>query len=592
MKYTVLNLCVCLWGLLVLANAQTPAQPTSTLSAQTSNNTSACSSSSYDGGGTADPSYCTVSQISQLTTASANTYAQTQVLNPTPGHVSSISIKTSYLYSGATTRIISAYQPWFAPEGSTYPDCEYYGPGGNESYSLHPCTGYSENVAATVKLQDTTMHEVGFTDVSPDWYGNCNGDGCNNGTPQTFLNQTIITEAADLATRASGYLGLMIMIDKGLITSGMTATSYSGGSPGCPASTTNSACVITVLEAAYDYIDHNWGRQSYYSTDPVSGYPMTLTFIGESDFPGVCWEASDGSVCSGQSPVWSTLKSYMSKYATPYKIVQEWNGTFGEVDGAYAWPQPLAFNNSEPGSQFCWAWPGYSNGECESYDYISSYYTLAQQAYTSSGQIQMGTFFAGFDGSNNNYNHNILARQCGQLFQFEGGSQSTGAIAQAGYSSSKQLPWILLATWNDYGEGTNIENGVDNCWRISTPTIGGTGGTTVSWSADALSSPVTCPSSSTCTSPTTIDQFKIWYGTGAGDLNLSEQSILPTGSHCTSSSGVISCSFNLSNATYPPPAGSTWYIYIQQIGAALTFDEINGGGNGNGPPVEYTPPGD
>jgi hypothetical protein len=277
----------------------------------------------------------------------------------------------------------------------------------------------------------------------------------------------------------------------------------------------------------------------------------------------------------------------MSKYTTPYKIVSQWHGSFGEWDGAYAWPTDITFSNSEPGSQFCWAWPGYSDGECESYDYISSYYSSAQGA--GSGQIQMGTLYIGFDGSNNNYNNGVIARQCGQLLQFMGGSQSTGAIAQAGYTKSNQLPWILLATWNDYGEGTNIENGVDNCWRVPTPSISGT---TVSWSATALSTPISCPSSATCTSPTTIGQFKIWYGSGAGDLNLSEQSILPTGSHCTSSSGVINCSFNLSNATYPPPAGSTWYIYIQQIGAALMFDQINGGGNGNGPPVEYTPPGE
>jgi len=292
--------------------------------------------------------------------------------------------------------------------------------------------------------------------LNPDWYGNCNGSGCNGGSPQTFLNETVITEATDLSSRSAGYLYLMIMIDKGLIESGMTATSYSGASPGCPASTATTACVITVLEAAYDYVDHNWGRQSYYSKDPVSGDPMTLTFITESAFPNVTWTGTGG--------VWPTLKSYMSKYATPYKIVQEWTGSFGEVDGTYIWPQPLTYNNSYPGSQFCWAWPGYndSTGECESYDYISSYYTLAQE---NSG-IQMGSFYVGFDGS---YNHNMLARQCGQLFDFLG-----QAITTAGYSSSKQLPWVLLATWNDYGEGTNVENGVDNCWRVESPTISST----------------------------------------------------------------------------------------------------------------------
>ncbi len=567
MKLRIVTLLVC-FGLSLSAYA---AQPISTLTAETANNTSACSSSSY-GGGKAVPSYCTVSQISGLTTFYTNTSAQTQILNPLLGHVSNVSIKHSYLYPNANTRIIAGYQPWFGPEGSTYPDCSYY-PAygtGNESNLLHPCTGYSENnLTGAIAKQHTTMHNVGFTDVSPDWYGNCDGNGCNNGIAQTFLNQTVIDEASDLSTRTSGYLRLMIMIDKGLIESGMTATTYSGGSSGCNPSTDGNTCVIPVLEAAFDYINHNWGRQSYYSIDPVSGYPMVLTYIDESKWPNVTWTGTGG--------VWPTIYSYMSKYATPYKIVSQWHGSFSEWDGAYAWPQDLSYSNSNPGTQFCWAWPGPYNGGCDyNYDYIAAYYSSAKQA---TGKIQMGTFYIGFDGSNNNYNNGILARQCGQLLQFLGGSLSTGEIAKAGYSSTKQLPWILFATWNDYGEGTNIENGVDNCWRIPKPTMNNT---TVSWNVTATSG------QSQYASSTTVDHFKIWYGSGAGDLALSQDSIKPSGTNCTPGTGVINCSFDLSKATYPPPTGHTWYIYIEQIGAALVFDEINGGGNGNGGPVQHT----
>ena len=532
------------------------AQTTTTLTTETANNTSACSSSTK-------PSYCNQSTISILTTATANTHAQTQSLNPLPGHVSSVTIK-KYLYTGATTRIIAAYQPWFAPQtGGTY-NCYPYPTGGYTGSFLHPCNGQSENLSSTVTLQHTKMHTVGFTDVSPDWYGNCNGSGC--ASDQRFLNDTVIAEAADLAGRASGYLRLMIMIDKGLITSGMTATSYSGSSAGCPTSTATTSCVIGVLEAAYDYIDHNWGRQSYYSTDPVSGYPMTLTFLTESDFPSVDWTSSTG--------VWATVKSYMSKYATPYKIVKMYgNFTENYIDGAYVWPQPLPYNDSDSGSQFCWENPGWVGGHCESYNYIADYYAQAQSHFTSSGAIQIGGLYVGFDGSNNNYNNHVMARQCGQLLPLLG-----QAITTAGYSSSKQLPWLLLATWNDLGEGSNIENGVDNCWRVPTPTIHGT---VVDWSLSATSG------QSTYASSITVDHFRIWYGSGSGDLTLSQDNILPS-AHCTS--GVTGCSFDLSTAQFPPPAGQTWYIYVEQIGKALIFDQINGGGNGNGGPVAYTPP--
>ena len=46
----------------------------------------------------------------------------------------------------------------------------------------------------------------------------------------------------------------------------------------------------------------------------------TLTFIDESSFVGVTW-----------TQVWSDLKAYMSRYATPYKIVKKF-GDFTEAN--------------------------------------------------------------------------------------------------------------------------------------------------------------------------------------------------------------------------------------------------------------------
>jgi hypothetical protein len=503
------------------------------------------------------PSYC-FGPLPLLTTAAANTSAQTQLLTPTPRHVSPLTISQSYLYSGATTRIIAAYQPWFSPQTGSYP-CYQYPSGGYSETAAHPCSGYDENDAVTINSQHTTMIDRGFTDVSPDWYGNCNLVGCSY--DQSFLNDTVMAEAADLAARPGYPLHLMIMIDKGLIESGMASSPFNSAAPGCPTSGTTTSCVTTVLEAAYDYIDGNWGRQPYYSTDPVSSEPMTLTFIVESDFSGPDW-----------TQVWSEVKAYMSKYKTPYKIVKMFgNFTEPNIDGAYVWPQPLPFANSAPGSQFCWAWPGYGSGSCESYDYITDYYSKAQSAFESSGAIQMGGLYVGFDGSNNNYNHNIMARQCGQLLSFLG-----NAISDAGYSSSFQLPWLLVATWNDLGEGTNIESGVDNCWRLATPTINGS---VITWTQTQTDN--------TYASPLTIDHFRIWYGSGSGDLNLSQDEISPQ-QYCNSE--ITNCSFDLSQAEYPPPTGSAWSIYVEQIPKALLFTEMNGDGNGNGSPVTYTAP--
>jgi hypothetical protein len=515
-------------------------QTTSTLTLQTNNNTSACSA-------VGTPAGCFV--VPDLTTDTAvNTNAQTQILTPTPGHVSPDSILTDYLYANATTRIISAYQPWFSPNSGAYP-CYVYPSGGYTGTASHPCSGYNENLAAAVKLQHTTMIARGFTDVSPDWYGT------GTSASSTFINETVIMEAADLASRTGYPLKLMIMIDKGLITGGMATA------PGCPqpGSSTSTACITTVLEAAYDYIDSNWGNEAYYSNDPVSGDHMSLVFIIESGWPDADW-----------TTIWSDVKTYMSKYAKPYKIVEEW-GTFGEVDGAYIWPQAFPYVNTASWTQFCWEWSDSGATTCaSSWPYVADYYAAAQAAYLSNNAtIQMGGMYVGFDGSNNNYNHDLMARECGQVLGFLGSAAGT-----AGYSSSKQLPWMLLATWNDLGEGTNVENGVDNCWRVATPTMSGS---VVTWTQTKTDA--------TYASPDTIKYFKIWYGSGNGSLTLSQNNILP-GTYCNAA--VTSCSFNLSDATYPPPSGSTWYIYVQQISKALLFTQMNGAGNGNGGPGTYT----
>jgi hypothetical protein len=493
------------------------AQTQSTLSTETGNNTSACSTAT-------NPSYCSMALPNFMTKFSG---AQTVYIAPTPGHVSPQTIQQSYLYPGATTRIIAAYQPWFNPN-----NCWTGTPTAG-----HPCVGYSENNTAVIAQQHSTMLARGFTDVSPDWYG--------NSSSQSFLNQTVIDEAADLSGRCNGSscpMHLMIMIDKGLITSGMS------NAAGCPTGTSNqTTCITTVLDAAYDYIDANWGRKPYYSVDSASGQPITLTFLDESQWSGTTW-----------STVWANVKAHMNSYATPYKIVKEFgNFTEANIDGAYAWVRTQAFNTT---AQYCWQGYITSTQQCD--DYMNRYYSQAR----TSGKLEMGGLYIGFDGSENTYNNGVTARQCGQVLVFHG-----NAITSAGYSSSSQLPWLLASTWNDYGEGTNIENGVDNCWRVDTPTINGS---TVTWTQSKTDS--------TYAAPTTIDHFRIWYGSGAGDLTLSQDNILPS-QYCNT--GVTSCSFDLNTAAYPPP-GNT-YIYVEQIPKALLFIQMNGGGNGNGNPVLY-----
>jgi len=60
-----------------------------------------------------------------------------------------------------------------------------------------------------------------------------------------------------------------------------------------------------------------------------------------------------------------------------------------------------------------------------------------------------------------------------------------------------------VATWNDYNEGTSLEDGVDNCYTVTA----GVTGSTLNWQAH--------PSSSAA-SPTTIAGFQVYASTDGG----------------------------------------------------------------------------
>ncbi len=46
------------------------------------------------------------------------------------------------------------------------------------------------------------------------------------------------------------------------------------------------------------------------------------------------------------------------------------------------------------------------------------------------------------------------------------------------------MPYLQIATWNDYNEGTEIESGIDNCYTVS----GSTPGQTLPWNLNATNS--------------------------------------------------------------------------------------------------------
>lgn len=112
-----------------------------------------------------------------------------------------------------------------------------------------------------------------------------------------------------------------------------------------------------------------------------------------------------------------------------------------DADGAYSWIAPETANPGDPMAM----------------QYLDRFYAKAQQ----SDKIAMGSAYKGFDDSEASWGkERSIDESCGQTWL------STFAAIGRFYSSNRQLPALIIPTWNDYEEGTEIETGIDNCVEV------------------------------------------------------------------------------------------------------------------------------
>lgn len=128
--------------------------------------------------------------------------------------------------------------------------------------------------------------------------------------------------------------------------------------------------------------------------------------------------------------------------------------TFPESDGGFSW---IEINRTNP------------------YDinssYLDNFYSTAIQ------HPEKNVYAVGYPGFNDTLANwsgtRIMNRQCGTTWL-----KSFAETAKF-YNTSRQLPNLQIATWNDYDEGSEIESGIDNClqvvaWTSWNSTAGGT----------------------------------------------------------------------------------------------------------------------
>ena len=408
------------------AIAVTQVVPTTTLAAQTGNNTSTSPTFS----GTTNGNLSGTNNISKVSTA-------------------------TLLYPGSTTKIYAHFMPWF---------------GGTN----HLNVGYASDDPAQVTRQVNDMLSRGLSGAIVDWYG-------PNKNP---ANSTTI----DLKLEAEKHTDFEFAVteDKG-------ALNACAATVGCDV----TARMIQDLTYAYNTFEQSPAYMQ------VGGRPLVF-FFGVEAF----------------TIDWTRVR----------------NGVPGNP--IFIFRNSGAFTHVQTGGGF--GWTGLSSDPSNmGLGYIDNFYSTGLK-YPA---LEMfGSAYKGFDDSIASWGKNrLLYQQCGQTWL------TTMAETGKYFSTSNQLDWMQLVTWNDYEEGTALETGIDNCVSVGASISG----TMLSWSLAGQ--------------PNTVDHFTVF-------ISLDGVNLMPLATVATPSRSLDLSTFSLAAGGYT--------LYVQAVGKPSLTNKISG-------PVSY-----
>lgn len=209
-----------------------------------------------------------------------------------------------------------------------------------------------------------------------------------------------------------------------------------------------------------------------------------------------------------------------------------------------------ALTNPNADGGFSWQTTNLANPYDKGLGYLDNYYSIAKANPT---RISFGSGYPGFNDTDASWTGNrVQHRQCGSTWL------ATMAEANRYYSTSSQMPFLQVVTWNDYEEGTAIEPGIDNCLDV----YAHMSGSTLYWSLNGSGS------------PSTVSYFRIFISTDG--VNLMRLKDVSSGTRSVSLSG-----YGLSTTT-------KYTLYIKAIGKPSIQDQMSGAVTyrpGNQPPT-------
>jgi len=518
---------------------------------ETSNNTSACPSSGPQAGcfgnfagltdhyAQSDSTHGYTRPGPPSTPAASNVQTKTTV---TPASNVSMVPFSTLLYPGYTgaiqTKIVCHFQAWF---------------GANNHVNI----GMNMNQAVDQQIQNAI--DRGCDYVSFDWYGQNHFED-----PVTKAWRDNLDNRCSLAHGACP-LQMILMEDHGTA-SGGTLSGFEA-------------------DLAYGYPTY-MTHPSYWTitVGSCTNRPVVLSFGWASTLDNTGWGALKDWIHSGTG---------LNKTCTgePLLAAEGENGisAFTNLDGAFNWigvdpywsgstalacnSCDTAGNGGDPGSVTS---PGLSGTGQFNPHLLSGTGSFSvdhwyRTALAHPGKpVLIGSSYAGFNDTNADWgfqcnstqdchkNGRKQARQCGLVWL-----NSWDRVTAVGYSGTNQVPFVGIATWNDYEEGSAIESGIDNCFDDASFKLS-LNGSVLSWQINFTDS--------TFGSAQTIHHFTLFDGADSqgSSMTVHADDISLASANCQTvfvnnqQTNSISCSIDVS--TYGIWSAGTHYLFIKAVG--------------------------
>jgi hypothetical protein len=349
----------------------------------------------------------------------------------------------------------------------------------------HINVGYDSDDQTQVDNQIADMVSRGIHVVNPDWYGQSG----QSWSSSSSSHHNAVTLKVKTACESDGTINFFICVDIGAIQNASGVTNR-----------TNA------LISEINYILANYATSARY--EKVGGVPL-INFFGIEDAT-VNWDDVVAGLTGSVKLIFMNSGGVPATYAS------------GNSAGAFGWPQPNIDTPSDPVTRDIYLDPLYD-------------------AFNANpAQIAMAVAFPGFNGTLSTWSQNKhLGQRDGQTWL------DTFTEINEHFSSGNQLDYLMIATWNDWEEGSAIEPGIENNVSLSASVSG----SVLSWQT-------------TGGQPATLAFYTVMYGTDG--TNFTILNTYPT----------TTTSLNLTTAMASLPA-NTYKIRVKAYGKPCIVNNMS-----------------